>query len=413
MLFGLCPSLVTRTSMSTTSTVSEEDDELLVKPSISAMSSRRPSYAAEFSTRTFPPLTGGSDGGGGAGGAGGGSEFGFFGQSLGLWPAANKGSPRMERLLMPRQVRSQSFSVGQGTHASREEEPGLAAIRPPIYSQQRSHSFLSEGSWSTSLRNSLPGLPILEEPPLALPHSPTPDDYICTTEGMQLFLVEFKSTRMDVFYLPDLSSLHVQLGDLVIVEADRGRDLGKVVRANITSAQVRAIKIKQAHEQHQAMMGSPSTTSTAPPLSLEETLVPPFQPKIIHRLAQPAEIGQLTPKAQMEAEAVQVCATKVRARRLPMEVVDAEYQWDRRKLTFYYTASQRIDFRELVKDLFKIYKTRIWMCATSHALPAHLPREPPLPPGARYPVSSPSVPRQWTREPNHFLADWDPRTIVS
>ncbi|KDN39652.1 hypothetical protein RSAG8_08680, partial [Rhizoctonia solani AG-8 WAC10335] len=46
---------------------------------------------------------------------------------------------------------------------------------------------------------------------------------------------------------------------------------------------------------------------------------------------------------------------------LPMEVIDAEYQWDRRKLTFYYVAERRIDFRELVRELFRLYKTRIWM----------------------------------------------------
>ncbi|KAK9708463.1 hypothetical protein K7432_009618 [Basidiobolus ranarum] len=60
-----------------------------------------------------------------------------------------------------------------------------------------------------------------------------------------------------------------------------------------------------------------------------------------------------------------VCQAKVRQKKLPMEVMDAEYQWDRRKLTFYFIAERRIDFRELVRDLFKIYKTRIWMCAVS------------------------------------------------
>lgn len=47
--------------------------------------------------------------------------------------------------------------------------------------------------------------------------------------------------------------------------------------------------------------------------------------------------------------------------RLPMAVVDAEYQFDRHKLTVYYNSSSRIDFRELVRDLFSAYKARIWM----------------------------------------------------
>ena len=44
-----------------------------------------------------------------------------------------------------------------------------------------------------------------------------------------------------------------------------------------------------------------------------------------------------------------------------MIILDAEYQFDRHKLTFYFEADRRIDFRELVSDLFSLYKTRIWM----------------------------------------------------
>lgn len=53
-----------------------------------------------------------------------------------------------------------------------------------------------------------------------------------------------------------------------------------------------------------------------------------------------------------------------------MEILDAEWQWDRRKLTFYYTAEQRVDFRELVRELFRIWKTRVWLCV--------VPLEPPV-----------------------------------
>lgn len=50
---------------------------------------------------------------------------------------------------------------------------------------------------------------------------------------------------------------------------------------------------------------------------------------------------------------------------LAMEITDAEWQWDRRKLTFFYLADQRVDFRELVRELFRLYKTRIWMYVLS------------------------------------------------
>lgn len=53
---------------------------------------------------------------------------------------------------------------------------------------------------------------------------------------------------------------------------------------------------------------------------------------------------------------------------LPMEVCDAEWQWDRRKLTFYYVADSRVDFRELVRELFRLYKTRASLSLCSRCL---------------------------------------------
>jgi hypothetical protein len=57
----------------------------------------------------------------------------------------------------------------------------------------------------------------------------------------------------------------------------------------------------------------------------------------------------------------QVIRAKVLEQRLPMTILDAEYQFDRHKLTFFFEADRRIDFRELVSELFSLYKTRIWM----------------------------------------------------
>lgn len=64
---------------------------------------------------------------------------------------------------------------------------------------------------------------------------------------------------------------------------------------------------------------------------------------------------------EQERGILELCRSKVRQRSLPMKVIDAEFQFDRHKLTFYFKADRRIDFRELVRDLFAIYKTRIWM----------------------------------------------------
>ena len=173
-----------------------------------------------------------------------------------------------------------------------------------------------------------------------------------------LYIVEFKACRTDVFHAAD-ASLQLRVGDLVLVEADRGRDLGKLVRENVTQAQFRALKAQQARDQAVAL-GTADVDTVHYDL---DSSAANMQPKLIYRHAQEQEIAMLMVKSQDEQQAMLVCQAKVRQRKLSMEVLDAEYQWDRRKLTFYYYATQRIDFRELVRDLFKIYKTRIWMCA--------------------------------------------------
>lgn len=68
-----------------------------------------------------------------------------------------------------------------------------------------------------------------------------------------------------------------------------------------------------------------------------------------------------------EAKAKRVCQQKVVEHRLNMEILDAEFQMDWKKLTFYYFADSYINFNSLVTDLFKIYKTRIWMSAINPA----------------------------------------------
>ncbi|KAJ7227659.1 PSP1 C-terminal conserved region-domain-containing protein [Mycena rebaudengoi] len=78
-----------------------------------------------------------------------------------------------------------------------------------------------------------------------------------------------------------------------------------------------------------------------------------ISPKMIYGKAGAGEAALLVAKMQDEMKALALCQTKVRAKKLPMEVVDAEYQWDRRKLTFYFVAEKRIDFRELVRELFR------------------------------------------------------------
>lgn len=179
-----------------------------------------------------------------------------------------------------------------------------------------------------------------------------------------LFIVEFKAGRTDLFYLTDLSQ-DIRVGDLVIVEADRGKDLGKVINDSITLAEVEAFQ-----KQQMARIGFGSGQPTSPGgsgSSGQTTGKKEINPKMIYGKAQQHDTQGLVTKLQDELKALQLCQTKVRAKKLPMEVVDAEYQWDRRKLTFYFVAEKRIDFRELVRELFRLYKTRIWMASLQGA----------------------------------------------
>jgi len=144
-----------------------------------------------------------------------------------------------------------------------------------------------------------------------------------------LYIVEFKAGRTDYFYISEKSGLIIKNNDLVIVEADRGKDLGKVVASNITNYQ--QIQAYQAQHADDGM-------------ELQKDMQ--IHPKRIYRLAQKAEIDMLIAKCQDEIKAKSLCQTKVRQKKLPMEIVDAEFQWDRKKLTFYFVSDRRIDFRE-------------------------------------------------------------------
>ena len=255
----------------------------------------------------------------------------------------------------------------------------------------------------------------------------------------QLVLVGFKAGRIDVFYLPSSNgvcsttissptmtagattttptsataslgqnSFEIKVGDLVIVEADRGRDLGKVFKLNVSIDEARLLKLLQFQEQQAALnehvennllddvsvrsltnsQHSPGSHFLASQQqhhhSLSSSVAPPTLqfPKSILALAQPNEVFQILNKKQDEEKACRLCLAKISSATsgcllsgapispttqdlLQMKLIDAEYQFDRKKLIFYYSTSKRIDFRDLVRELFRIYKTRIWMCAVT------------------------------------------------
>lgn len=187
-----------------------------------------------------------------------------------------------------------------------------------------------------------------------------------------LYIVEFKAGRKDLFFVDD-PNLQLRQGDLVIVEADRGKDIGKFYRScsldEVQQFQQRLVEMALGQLAHPHSGGV--TAGGGPPNAAAlARMTKEFQPKKIFGKAGPSDTHMLLAKAQDEVKALALVRNKVAQKALAMEVCDAEWQWDRRKLTFYYVADSRVDFRELVRELFRLYKTRIWLCCLDVQAPA-------------------------------------------
>ena len=135
--------------------------------------------------------------------------------------------------------------------------------------------------------------------------------------------VRFKKTGKIYFFDPDGEK--VSRGDFVIVETSVGKEYGEVAIAN------RQIP--------------------------DEKLIKPLK-KII-RVANAKDAKQHKENKEKEKEALKICQEKIKEHNLDMTLTDVEYKFDRSKLMFFFTAEGRIDFRDLVKDLAAIFKTRI------------------------------------------------------
>ena len=135
--------------------------------------------------------------------------------------------------------------------------------------------------------------------------------------------VRFRKAGKIYFFSP--LDFEIQTGDHVIVETARGVEYGTVV--------------------------------IAPKDIEEEKVIQPLKPVI--RVAT-TEDDQIEAKnKEKEKEAFKICLEKIRKHGLDMKLIDSEYTFDNNKLLFYFTADGRIDFRELVKDLASVFKTRI------------------------------------------------------
>ena len=135
--------------------------------------------------------------------------------------------------------------------------------------------------------------------------------------------VRFRTAGKIYFFDP--VEFEIKRGDHVIVETARGVEYGTVV---------------------------------CDPKEVEEDQV--IQPlKAVLRVATVKDDEQEKSNKEKEREAFKICLEKIRKHELDMKLIDAEYTFDNNKVLFYFTADGRIDFRELVKDLAAVFKTRI------------------------------------------------------
>lgn len=135
--------------------------------------------------------------------------------------------------------------------------------------------------------------------------------------------VRFRTAGKIYFFDP--VRFDIKKGDHVIVETARGVEFGTVVN-------------------------DPKEVE-------EEQVIQPLKPVL--RIATQKDVEQEAANKLKEKEAFKICLEKIQKHQLDMKLIDAEYTFDNNKVLFYFTADGRIDFRELVKDLAAVFKTRI------------------------------------------------------
>lgn len=134
----------------------------------------------------------------------------------------------------------------------------------------------------------------------------------------------------------------------------RFRNVGKIYYFNPKNFQVKP----QDHVIVETARGVEYGTVVLGPKDVdEEEVVQPL--KDVIRIATPKDDAREQSNRKKEREAYQICVKKIREHELDMKLIDVEYTFDNNKVLFYFTADGRIDFRELVKDLAAVFKTRI------------------------------------------------------
>ena len=150
----------------------------------------------------------------------------------------------------------------------------------------------------------------------------------------ELLEVRFKGNRKAFFTWDNTTP--IGLGDPVVVEVDRGVDFGHVSATGETAAK-------------KCGAGCNGCALTQPKDPTGKVL----------RVASSDDTRTSAELRRAEEDVRQKVMDKIRSHNLPMKASDAEWQWDRKKLTIYFTAETRVDFRGLVRDLATLFRTRI------------------------------------------------------
>ncbi|RHW69548.1 PSP1 C-terminal conserved region [Trypanosoma brucei equiperdum] len=178
-------------------------------------------------------------------------------------------------------------------------------------------------------------------------------------------MVEFKRKRVLQFE----SKEYVPPGSCVVVGGDRGEDIGLVTYTwcETTRPLSGGVDTSCASDTTNGSVGSKGVVVGVGLAGSAFTRNIGLGSGTVLRLADESDVTQLhTVQVELERRAIDVCSQRVLERGLPMTIVDAEYQFDKNKLTFFYEAEQRMDFRELVRDLYKTFRARIWMEAVEN-----------------------------------------------
>lgn len=204
-------------------------------------------------------------------------------------------------------------------------------------------------------------------------------------------LILNKNGKLDIISLPKSSNLQLSPKDLIIIDGDRGKDLVMVLKPVIDfrfallfnylkkKLHLKSLEFGNSsgsnpnnnhnHNHNNNRNGHHNNNNNHNNNMQKQSIINEDENfitlpnKQVLSFAKPQELTQLTNKYNDELMALKICLNYVSSLNLDLIIKNVEFQFDKKKLIIYYYCLRRLDFRGFIKELFKIYKTRIWLCA--------------------------------------------------